>query len=242
MRSPLRRGFTLIELLTVIAIIGILTAVLIPAAMGVQKRARVANSQTALASWASGCVRYKQAYGFFPVLSTGTVSTTADEMRKLESGSSSTTNVGCYLVMSLSGRTPNGSPLPASGTVNPRMRFNRNSEAFVEFSREDYEDFSKLPTGTDLVGNIGTGNFLVDRLGNRNIRLVLDYNNSGSLRLTSGAPATAAMPLDVRPLATTGIPGRVLIYTSRTDVTSADIPTAAEGTDRSDYADIISIQ
>lgn len=239
MRTPLRRGFTLIELLTVIAIIGILTAVLIPAALGVQKRARIANSQTAFSSWGSGIVRYKQAYGYFPALAT--TFPTADTVRRLESGAGAA-NVGAILVMSLSGRNPNGTVLTTGASGN-RMRFNRQAEAFIEFAREDYEDPTKLPAGTDTTGTIGTNNFLVDRLGNRNIRVVVDYNNDGFLRSASGAPAAAAIPVELRPMTgTAGLPGRVLIYTSRTDVTSVDIPTAAEGTDRPDYADIQSLQ
>lgn len=241
MRPPLRRGFTLIELLTVIAIIGILTAVLIPAALGVQKRARVANSQSAFSSWASGIVRYKQAYGFYPALTTSTTYPTADTVRNLESGTGAN-NLGAVLVMSLSGKSPNGAILSAGATGN-RMKYNRNAEAFIEFAREDYEDFTLLPAGTDTSGSIGTNNFLIDRLGNRSIRVVVDYTNDGFLRSASGAAATAAIPLDVRAMATTaGLPGRVLVYTSKTDATSVDAPTAAAGTERSEFADIVSLQ
>lgn len=240
MRHPLRRGFTLIELLTVIAIIGILTAVLIPAALGVQKRARVANSQSAFSSWASGIVRYKQAYGFYPALQASGYPT-GDTVRKLEAGSGAA-NTGAILVMSLSGRSPNGAIL-STGSSGNRLKYNRNGEGFIEFAREDYEDFTLLPAGSDTGGSIGVGNYLVDRLGNRNIRVVVDYSNDGFLRSASGAPAAAAIPMDVRGIGTTaGVPGRVLVYTSKTDVTSADIPTASVGEEQSDYADILSLQ
>lgn len=236
MRTPPRPGFTLIELLTVIAIIGVLAGVLIPAALGVQKRAKVANSQTALGGWASGLVRYKQAYGFYPNLAGGTYPS-ADTVFKLESGA-----LGANLVMCLSGRHPNGTSLTAGGSGN-RIKWNRNAETFVEFAREDYEDFTKIPAGATN-STLGVGNYLVDRLGNRNIRVVMDFNGNGNIASASGAPTpSTGIPADIRNLsASAGIPARVIVYTSETDVTSLDVPAAAVGTKRDDYADVISVQ
>jgi prepilin-type N-terminal cleavage/methylation domain-containing protein len=241
MRPNPRPGFTLIELLTVVAIIGVLAAVLIPAALGVQTRAKVANSQTALSGWASGLVRYKQAYGFYPNLAAGTYPT-ADTCFKLEDGTGAN-NLGARLIMCLAGRNPNGSNLTAGGTGN-RLRWNRNAETFVEFSREDYEDFTKLPAATDTTGTIGNANYLVDRLGNRNIRVVIDFNGNGSIASASGAPSpSTGIPADIRNLSSAaGIPARVIVYTSATDVTAIDVPAAAVGTRRDDYADVISVQ
>lgn len=239
MRLNTRPGFTLIELLTVVAIIGVLAAVLIPAAMGVQKRAKIANSQTALGGWASGLVRYKQAYGFYPNLAGGTYPS-ADTCFKLEEGTG-VANRGAVLVMCLSGRNPNGGALSAGGAGN-RIKWNRNAETFVDFAREDYEDFTKLPSGTDA--SLGSGNYLVDRLGNRNIRVVIDFNGNGSIASASGAPSpNTGIPADIRNLSSsTGIPARVIVYTSATDVTALDVPSAAVGTKRDDYADVISVQ
>lgn len=242
MRLPLRRGFTLIELLTVIAIIGILAAVLIPAAMGVQKRAKAANSQTVLSAWCSGIIRYKQAYGFYPKFVT-TAYPTTDSLIKLES----TVATSAYFVIALSGKQPSGAP-PTSGATGQRAIFNRNSEAFVEFSPQDYEKPSVLSTAAITTGTtgstIGTGNFLIDRFGNRNIRVVVDYDGNGKVSVTTGAPAAAAIPSDVAAYATTaGYPARVLIYTSKSDVNSADFTTQpAAGTSQSDFADVVAAQ
>lgn len=244
MRFSPRRGFTLIELLTVIAIIGILAAVLIPAALAVQKRAKVANSQSAMSSWASGVVRYRQAYGFYPVIVTPTATLaypTTDITYRLEGGTT-TSNLGSVFIMAVSGRNANGTPLASTSLSSNRARYNRNAEAFVDFSRDDFEDFTKFPT--TQTNDLGTGNFLVDRLGNRNIRVAIDFTGDGFLRSATGFPTpAAAIPLSIRNFSTTtGIPGRVLIYTSKTDVTSLDDPVAAPGTERPDYADVIALQ
>jgi prepilin-type N-terminal cleavage/methylation domain-containing protein len=221
--TPRRRaGFTLIELLTVIAIIGILAAMLFPAISGIRKRARQASATTAFTQWAGAITRYKQVYGYYPnLISPSVPKTDVDSLYTLE-----TQTVNLNFVMAISGRLPTGSPIT---DVNVRKRLNRNAEEFCSFGKDDFEDPE----------NFSNSSMLVDRFGNRNIRIILDTDNNTNIRNISVAAGVDSMPEEIRGVAaTTGIPARIIIYT--TDL--GEDFSSFDGLGASDFAQVLAIQ
>jgi prepilin-type N-terminal cleavage/methylation domain-containing protein len=217
--TPRRRaGFTLIELLTVIAIIGIMSAALFPAIQGVRKKAKQSSATTAFSQWAGGINRYRQIYGFYPNIGTA-YDAAKDSVHKLEEGAN------LKFVKALSGRQATGAAL----TPVERRALNRNGEEFCAFGKDDFEDPANL-TDTSR---------LVDRFGNLNIRVIFDTDNNTNISKIAGLP-TDSMPEDIRAITgTSGIPARVIIYT--TDLLS-DFNNLEASVDPSDYAQVLAIQ
>jgi prepilin-type N-terminal cleavage/methylation domain-containing protein len=220
--TPRRRaGFTLIELLTVIAIIGILSAALFPAIRGVRKKAQQSSATTAFTQWAGGITRYKQVYGFYPDI-TPPYASGADTIHYLDKTAATNSN----FVKALSGRLPTGAALIA----DDRKRLNRTAEEFCSFGKDDFED----------AGNLTEASLLVDRFGNRNIRIILDTDNNTNIRTIIPDKGKDSMPEDIRAIAeTSGIPARVIIYT--TDLLG-DFSNAETSVDPDDFAQVLAIQ
>jgi prepilin-type N-terminal cleavage/methylation domain-containing protein len=61
-------AFTLIELLTVVAIIGILAAILIPTVGGVRRAALRAETKVRFSQWAAAMEQFRQEYGYYPAV------------------------------------------------------------------------------------------------------------------------------------------------------------------------------
>jgi prepilin-type N-terminal cleavage/methylation domain-containing protein len=221
--TPRRRaGFTLIELLTVIAIIGILSAALFPAIRGVRKKAQQSSATTAFTQWAGGITRYKQVYGFYPNIGTPPYDSSKDSIHYLDK----TSVINSNFVKSLSGRLPTGTALPTAD----RKVLNKTGEEFCSFGKDDFED----------PANLSESSLLVDRFGNRNIRVIFDTDNNTNISKTIPDKGKESMPEDIRAIAeANGIPARVIIYT--TDLLG-DFSNAELSVDPGDFAQVLAIQ
>jgi len=220
MTPPRRPGSTLIDLLTVIAIIGILSAALFPAIRGVRKKAQQSSATTAFTQWAGGITRYKQVYGFYPNIGTA-YDSSKDSLHLLEDPE---TNL--KFVKAMSGRLPTGTALPTAD----RKVLNKTGEEFCSFGKDDFED----------PANLTDNSFLVDRFGNRSIRVIFDTDNNTNIRNIVVPKGTDSMPEEIRAIAgTSGIPARVIIYT--TDILG-DFSNIDLSVDPSDFAQVLAIQ
>lgn len=99
------KGFTLIEMLVVIAIIGILAGLLIPAASKARREAAVRKAQTTIAALETALSMYYTDYGMYPPSANSTSGSTTQE-----NGNSFVVNIntGLNLVGALSSTTKGG--------------------------------------------------------------------------------------------------------------------------------------
>jgi len=207
--SPNFRGFTLIELLTVIAIIGILAAIIIPTVGAVRTSAKKAKVKSQFSQWATAAQLFKQEYGYYPQVTSS---------NKINGAGNDN---GARFIGAFTGRDAAGAQL-AAGAAN--LAGNRKRMSFFSFADDE---LLKNPSGASIP-------VVVDAFQNSDIVMLIDANgdglisgaemvrtnvaggNSQSGLTTSQSPAAADFP-------TAGIRAGVLFYSAGKGSSSSDI-------------------
>ncbi len=192
------RGFTLIELLTVIAIIGILAAIIIPTTGAVRTSAKKAQVKSMFSQWTTAFTLYKQEYGFFPNVGTdGTANLLSTKNDTLE------------FVRAFTAKELNG-----TATTAANLNGNKRRQAFYSFSD------GEIPTATELLtdafGNTQFG-VIWDSNGDGVIKVTGaakdgDIAGAGSVDGGTFTPSTGTAATDDIP--TDGIKAGVIFFSA----------------------------
>ena len=169
------RAFTLIELLTVIAIIGILAAIIIPTVGAVRVSAKKAQVRSQFAQWANAYSLFKQEYGYYPRFD-------ADGGYVLKDNDDTEKFLGTF-----TGKTSSGGA-PTSANLNG----NKKKMGFHVVTNGELK--------TEPIPATAAKPILCDAFGNLEIGVIVDWNGDG--RITIGASGDAPSLAGVKSIET----------------------------------------
>jgi prepilin-type N-terminal cleavage/methylation domain-containing protein len=156
-----RGGFTLIELLTVMAVLGILAAILIPTVAGANTSAKRAKTKVMFSQWALAIEGFRQEYGYYPTFLVSKVNA--------EWGSANLARIVQFQEV-LTGKPYDGGSSFASTSESGSSPQNPKRIQFLSFGQ----------------GEI-TENKIQDAFGNTDIVVLVDKNQDGMIRIQTAA-------------------------------------------------------
>ena len=199
------RGFSLIELLTVIAIIGILVAILVPTAGGARNAAKKAKTRSQFSSWSSAFETFRQEYGTYPQLYPQGAQKLVNQNAVANATGAATHHFHDLLAgvrrdgSALTGATT-GTPIPPLGQTTRRIRY-------YAFTDQDFITPADITAGNGVAAQ---QYFIRDAFYNTSIAVVTDANLNGVINgsdSTGGFPAVtvADATITIRPTTISGI-------------------------------------
>jgi prepilin-type N-terminal cleavage/methylation domain-containing protein len=187
-----RSAFTLLELLSVVAIIGILAALLFPAVRAARVSANRARAKVQFSQWTAALEAFRSEYGFYPAL----------DATGLVNGGAATTISGDHPFHDvLAGRKRDGSALPTAGAAAVQ---NRKLIGFYSFGDADFTGAGSATPG-----------LLRDAFDNTAIAVLVDRNLDGVIRVGSdyaALPTVGGITPGLADFPATGVRAGVVFY------------------------------
>ena len=197
---PLRSSaFTLLELLSVIAIIGILAALIFPAVRSARVSAHKARTKVQFSQWSAAMEGFHTEYGYYPVLHSSSL---------VNPPGQTTDPATLHLFHDvLAAKRRDGSTLPAY-TTGTNAQFpeaqNRKLISFYSFSDADFTNATAPATY-----------LLHDAFDNTEIAVLVDRNLDGFIKLGSDLtvlPAVRGMTPSAADFPAAGVRAGVIFY------------------------------
>ena len=194
MKIRFARAFTLLELLSVIAILGILAALLYPGLSSARRSATKAKTKVRFAQWTAAVESFRSEYGHYPILDAGGL---------VNGGVTETDHLFHDL---LAARKRSGAALAAGDAA---LVQNRKAIAFHSFGEDELNEANLV---CDASGNTGLA-VLTDRDLDGMIKPGADY---------TALPALNGMTPTSVDIPTTGLRAGVIFYAPAPGATAAN--------------------